>query len=60
VQWWQMAADQGLAGDQYNLGACYAHGRGVTQSDKEANRWAKKAADQGHKHTESALDSLAR
>ena len=55
-----MAADQGYADAQYNLACCYKNGRGVKQSDKEANRWTKKAADQGHKHAESELDSLAR
>ena len=43
-----MAADQGHAKAQYNLGLMYDEGRGVPQSDTEAVKWYRKAADQGH------------
>jgi hypothetical protein len=47
-RWYRKAADQGVAGAQYNLGVMYHHGQGVTQDYAEAARWYRKAADQGH------------
>ncbi len=44
----RLAADQGDAGAQYNLGNMYANGEGVPQDDAEAVRWFRLAAEQGH------------
>ncbi|MGH6920707.1 MAG: trypsin-like peptidase domain-containing protein, partial [Geminicoccaceae bacterium] len=43
----RMAAEQGDAMAQHNLGFMYANGRGVAQDDVEAVRWYWMAADQG-------------
>jgi TPR repeat protein len=43
-----MAAEQGLARAQFNLGVMYANGQGVAQNDDEAGKWLRKAAEQGH------------
>jgi len=43
----RMAAEQGDAYAQYNLGVMYANGRGVPQNDTEAVRWYRMAAEQG-------------
>ena len=43
----QMAAEQGYAGAQYNLGLMYAQGEGVPEDDAEAVRWYQMAAEQG-------------
>jgi TPR repeat protein len=44
----KLAADQGAAWAQYNLGLFYAHGRGgLPKDDREAARLFKFAADQG-------------
>ncbi|HOU05757.1 MAG TPA: hypothetical protein PLT97_10545, partial [Smithellaceae bacterium] len=43
----KLAADQGHAGAQTNLGAMYAKGQGVVQNYKEASKWFKLAAEQG-------------
>ena len=48
LRWYRLAADQGHAGAQSNLGLTYANGRGVPQDDDEAARWFRLAADQGH------------
>lgn len=48
VRWYRMAADQGLAAAQYNLGFMYANGHGVPQNDAEAIRWYRMAAEQGY------------
>lgn len=51
--WFMLAADEGHAGSQCNLGYMYQEGRGVPQSDAEAIRWFKLAADQGHAGAQS-------
>ncbi|WP_369598664.1 CHAT domain-containing protein [Sinorhizobium meliloti] len=47
VRWYRLAAEQGLASAQNNLGVVYDKGRGVPQSDTEAVRWYRLAAEQG-------------
>ena len=42
-----MAAEQGYAEAQYNLGVMYGYGRGVVQNYKEAVKWYRLAAEQG-------------
>ena len=44
---YRLAADQGLAGAQHNLGLMYDNGEGVPEDDAEAVRWLRLAADQG-------------
>ena len=44
----RVAADQGDADGQVNLGLMYADGRGVPEDDPEAVRWIRLAADQGN------------
>ncbi len=58
VRWYRLAADQGNAGAQYNLGLCYENGWGVTQSLEEAARWYRKAAEQGYEKAKEALKNL--
>ena len=41
------AAERGDAQAQFNLGAMYAKGRGVSQDDAEAVRWFRQSAEQG-------------
>jgi len=41
-------AEQGDADVQFDLGVKYAYGRGVPKNPSEAERWYRKAADQGH------------
>ena len=36
VKWYQVAAEQGLAQAQHNLGVMYSKGEGVPRDDKEA------------------------
>ena len=47
VRWYRLAADQGRASAQNNLGGMYSNGRGVPQDAAEAARWYRLAADQG-------------
>jgi hypothetical protein len=45
VRWYQLAANQGHAGAQYNLAVCLANGKGGVQDKSEAKRWHALAAD---------------
>ncbi|MBP0118666.1 MAG: sel1 repeat family protein, partial [Candidatus Nitrotoga sp.] len=47
VKWYRLAAEQGHALAQFNLGGVYDKGRGVAKDYKEAVRWYKLAAEQG-------------
>ena len=47
MRWFRLAAAQGFAVAQFNLGGMYAIGRGVPEDDTEAVRWYRLAADQG-------------
>ncbi len=44
VKFFLLAAEQGHAKAQYNLGVCYYKGQGVQQSYTEAVKWYRKAA----------------
>eukprot|EP01126_Amoeba_proteus_P062262 TRINITY_DN8436_c0_g1_i5.p1 TRINITY_DN8436_c0_g1~~TRINITY_DN8436_c0_g1_i5.p1 ORF type:complete len:597 (-),score=85.17 TRINITY_DN8436_c0_g1_i5:52-1842(-) len=48
MKWYNMAADQGNAFAQFNIGSLYDNGRGVTQDYTKAMEWYIKASDQGH------------
>ena len=41
-------AEAGDANAQLLLGVMYDHGKGVLEDDKEAVKWYRKAAEQGH------------
>ena len=55
VRWYRLAAEQGHASAQFNLGVRYATGRGVLKDDAEAVRWYRLAAEQGHARAEFNL-----
>ena len=44
VKWYRMAAEQGIASAQYNLGVMYANGQGVPQDYVQAHKWVNLAA----------------
>jgi hypothetical protein len=58
IQWIQLAAGQGHATGQANLGEMYLRGQGVAQSDAEAFHWFQKAAGQGDTRAQSMLAKL--
>jgi TPR repeat protein len=47
AHWFGLAAAQGNALSQSNLGLMYDRGRGVKQSDQEAVKWYRLSAAQG-------------
>ena len=48
LKWYRMAAGQGYADAQANLGVMYMQGLGVSQDYKVAIKWLKLAANQGN------------
>jgi uncharacterized protein len=46
VTWYQLAAQQGHALAQYNLGCLFLEGKGVKQDFSEAKKWFEEAAKQ--------------
>ena len=58
VKWYQLAAEQGYAFAQYNLGGMYKNGRGVPQDYTEAVRLYRLSAEQGHALEQTNLGVL--
>ncbi|WP_292449632.1 tetratricopeptide repeat protein [Mesorhizobium sp.] len=48
AKWFRLAADQGVAASQYELGVIYGMGEGAPQDAGESAKWLRLAADQGH------------
>jgi len=55
IRWWRMAAEQGYAKAQFNLGVMYEKGRGLTENYVEAVRRYRAAAEQGDPDAELNL-----
>ena len=55
ARWYHLAAEQGVADAQNNLGILYSGGRGVPQDDAEAARWYHLAAEQGNAQAQFLL-----
>ena len=49
MKWYTLAAEQGNADAQYNLGVMYGLGNGVIQDSVYAHMWANLAASNGSK-----------
>ena len=60
VKWYRLAADQGDASAQYNLGVMYHFGKGVPQNYAEAAKWYRLAADQGNANAQHSLGLMSR
>jgi TPR repeat protein len=56
VKWLRLAAEQGLAQAQFNLGVLYKKGEGTAQDIKQAVKWYRLAAEQGHVSAQYNLD----
>lgn len=56
--WWRMAADQGYAASQYNLGGMFSRGLSTTLSREEAMDWLSRASEQGHRSAARELVAL--
>ena len=58
VKWYRLAAEQGYAMAQNNLGFMYANGDGVPQDYVEAAKWFRKAAEQGNASAQNNLGAM--
>ena len=58
VEWFQLAAEQGFADAQHNLGAKYALGQGVIQDYVKAHMWGNIAKSNGSANAEKLLTLL--
>ena len=59
VKWYRLAADQGLAIAQHNLGGMYRDGKGVPQDYAVAYAWFSLAALGGYADAANDRDSIA-
>jgi TPR repeat protein len=60
AKWYRKAAELGDAKAQFELGRCYAKGKGVSKSMEEAAAWYRKASDQGLAVAQWSLGSCYR
>ena len=60
VKWYRLAAEQGHASAQSNLGYMYENGQGVPQDYAEAVKRYRKAAEQGHVFAQANLGVMYR
>jgi TPR repeat protein len=58
ARWYRIAAEQGVAYAQNNLGILYQRGRGVQQSYAEAARWFLRGAEQGDEYAQNNLGTM--
>jgi uncharacterized protein len=58
LNWMFVAAEQGDAKAQYNLGVKYSEGKGVAQDHEESVKWYRSAAEQGHVNAQFNLGSM--
>jgi len=58
ANWLRVAADQGDAKAQYNLGVMHEAGQGVPQNNVEAVNWYRKAAERGNADAQSNLGAM--
>ena len=56
VRWYRLAAEQGLAAAQLNLGGSYANGEGVPEDHVLAYIWSNLAAAQGAEFAQENKD----
>ena len=58
VKWYKLAAEQGDADAQFNLGASYLEGNGIDIDNVEGMKWIKLAAKNGYQQAIKYMESL--
>jgi TPR repeat protein len=56
VKWWRLAAEQGYASAQFNLGGMYGEGISVIQNYVIAHMWFNIAASNGYESAKKGID----
>ena len=59
-KWYRLAAEQGFANAQYNLGVMYANGEGVPEDKVLACMWWNLAAANGHENASKNKGIIAK
>ncbi len=59
MKWYTLAAEQGIANAQYNLGLMYFHGQGVLQDNVYVHMWWNIAATSGYETASENRDIVA-
>lgn len=52
-----LESDQNDPAIQYQIGLCYQNGEGVEQNGVQAERWFRRAAEQGHREAQALLSA---
>ena len=60
VKWYRLAAEQGYAPAQSNLGFMYSKGKGVMEDDVYAHMWYSIAASSGNEGASKNRDTVAK
>ncbi len=60
MKWYRLAADQGFASAQFNLGGMYGNGQGVPQDYVTAHMWANIARSKGDGDSGNSRDAIAK
>ena len=60
MKWFRLAAEQGYARAQYNLGFMYYNGEGVPQDYVQAHMWWNLAASKGNENGRKNRDIIAK
>ena len=60
MRWFRLAADQGVADAQFNLGVMYAKGQGVLKDSVLAHMWYNIAGANGNEAARKLRDNLER
>ena len=55
---YKLAAKQGDADAEFNLGCCYRKGKGIKRNEEKAFKYLQRAADKGHKDAEVSLNLM--
>lgn len=58
LKWYRLAAQQGDATAQFNLGVMYRRGVGAPQDDRQAFKWYRLAAEQGDANAQFNLGAM--
>ena len=58
MKWYRLAAEQGNAYAQNNLGVMFQQGQGITQNDKTALKWYRRSAKQGLAISQTHFEKL--
>ena len=58
MEWYRLAAEQGISRARYYLGAMYRKGLGVRKNYKTSVKWYRLAAEQGHTRAQGQVELL--